>query len=239
MPYLICKKCKGYYELQRGESIEDFEKCECGGSLKQVESLNLPYNKQRVKTIIETFKNDYKSSKEKSEYPKGTHKLSINVDYSDGIHRLLKEDKTSKKDTPAKLQRTALKEVALISELYAFGYMDPIDDEISSKIIKIIAEVVYEGKGIIDSTNQIVSRTSLDYEDALKISRNEISRIKNLGNWFIHKEKGYKYFKISQSFNACEKCSKKYDNMIFTMEQVEMLPPLHDMCKCNAIFYKE
>ena len=32
--YLICEKCNGYYELQKGESPEDFESCECGGNLK-------------------------------------------------------------------------------------------------------------------------------------------------------------------------------------------------------------
>nr|WP_054858397.1 hypothetical protein [Methanobacterium formicicum] len=31
--YLICNQCNGYYELQENESPEDFEKCECGGSL--------------------------------------------------------------------------------------------------------------------------------------------------------------------------------------------------------------
>jgi len=31
--YLVCTQCKGYYELQENESPEDFEKCECGGSL--------------------------------------------------------------------------------------------------------------------------------------------------------------------------------------------------------------
>ncbi|MGB7969004.1 MAG: hypothetical protein WCF28_05460 [Methanobacterium sp.] len=31
--YLICDECNGYYELQKGESLEDFESCECGGSL--------------------------------------------------------------------------------------------------------------------------------------------------------------------------------------------------------------
>jgi hypothetical protein len=239
MPYLICEKCKGYYELQMGESIEDFEECECGGSLKLLESLDIPYNKQRVKTIVETFKNDNKSSKEKSKYSEGTPKLSISVDYTEGINRLLKDDKTSKKDVSAELQRSTLKEVALIPELYNFKYINSIDDNTSSKIIEIIAEVVYEGKGIIDATNEIVSGTSLEYDDALHVSRNEISRIKNLGNWYIHKEKGYNHFKISKSFNACEKCGKAYDNMIFTIEQVEMLPPLHDLCKCNAIFYKE
>ena len=32
--YLICEKCSGYYKLQKGESLEDFEACECGGKLK-------------------------------------------------------------------------------------------------------------------------------------------------------------------------------------------------------------
>jgi hypothetical protein len=34
MHYLVCRKCKGYYKLQKGESIEDFGGCECGGTLK-------------------------------------------------------------------------------------------------------------------------------------------------------------------------------------------------------------
>jgi hypothetical protein len=31
--YLICDKCGGHYELQPGESSEDYEECECGGKL--------------------------------------------------------------------------------------------------------------------------------------------------------------------------------------------------------------
>lgn len=37
--YLICEKCNGYYELQEGESLEDFESCQCGGKLKFNEKL--------------------------------------------------------------------------------------------------------------------------------------------------------------------------------------------------------
>lgn len=32
--YLICEECGGYYELQPGESPEDYEQCQCGGKLK-------------------------------------------------------------------------------------------------------------------------------------------------------------------------------------------------------------
>lgn len=31
--YLICKNCNGYYQLQDGESPEDFDICQCGGDL--------------------------------------------------------------------------------------------------------------------------------------------------------------------------------------------------------------
>lgn len=40
MSYLICNKCGSYYELQEGESPEDFDlKCSCGGELIYVETL--------------------------------------------------------------------------------------------------------------------------------------------------------------------------------------------------------
>lgn len=32
--YLVCPYCRGYYELQEGESPDDFERCECGSPLE-------------------------------------------------------------------------------------------------------------------------------------------------------------------------------------------------------------
>lgn len=40
MGYLVCEKCGGYYELKEGESIDDFDGCECGGKFRYVESLD-------------------------------------------------------------------------------------------------------------------------------------------------------------------------------------------------------
>ena len=45
MGYVICEKCGGYYELEEGESLEDFEACNCGGTLSYVESIQ----KERTK----------------------------------------------------------------------------------------------------------------------------------------------------------------------------------------------
>jgi len=35
--YIICDECGGFYELEMGESIEDFESCLCGGTLSYAE----------------------------------------------------------------------------------------------------------------------------------------------------------------------------------------------------------
>lgn len=41
MPYLVCEECGKYYQLQEGESPEDFLlNCDCGGRLRVVESLD-------------------------------------------------------------------------------------------------------------------------------------------------------------------------------------------------------
>jgi|GEM_PF-2248687 hypothetical protein len=38
--YLVCESCGGYYKLKKGESPDDFSKCQCGGELRYVKSLD-------------------------------------------------------------------------------------------------------------------------------------------------------------------------------------------------------
>ena len=38
--YLVCEKCGGYYELKKGEALNDFKSCDCGGKLKYVKNLD-------------------------------------------------------------------------------------------------------------------------------------------------------------------------------------------------------
>ncbi|MCC7551642.1 MAG: hypothetical protein KO316_09200 [Methanobacterium sp.] len=49
MGYLICEKCGGYYELQSGESPDDFsDECECGGKLIYSETLEVLGETDRI-----------------------------------------------------------------------------------------------------------------------------------------------------------------------------------------------
>ena len=47
MPYLVCEKCKGYYVLRAGESLDNFGRCPCGGSLRYVKKLHKRYNQEK------------------------------------------------------------------------------------------------------------------------------------------------------------------------------------------------
>ena len=51
MPYLVCTKCRGYYQLQEGESPDDFQdKCQCGGDLEYMESLSMDFMEEKEDT---------------------------------------------------------------------------------------------------------------------------------------------------------------------------------------------
>ena len=41
IPYVVfCEKCGEYHELKEGESVFDFDKCHCGGTLRFAESVD-------------------------------------------------------------------------------------------------------------------------------------------------------------------------------------------------------
>jgi hypothetical protein len=67
MQYLVCEECGGYYELQKGESTDDFDVCQCGGKLgykKRVDNTNFNLHKNKYlndKKNLDHDLNIYKS----------------------------------------------------------------------------------------------------------------------------------------------------------------------------------
>lgn len=54
MPYLICEDCGNYYELEEGESPEDFQlECDCGGELGYYSTKYDYYKKNRSKQVYQ------------------------------------------------------------------------------------------------------------------------------------------------------------------------------------------
>ena len=61
--YVICESCNGYYKLEEGESLEDFEACRCGGKLMYAEDNFMSKEKPKRK------KNSHKEKKSKKSKP--------------------------------------------------------------------------------------------------------------------------------------------------------------------------
>lgn len=68
MGYLICGKCRRYYQLQSGESPKDFiSECDCGGKVRYVENLDIvdpswkPITIKRKPTKSEVLKDKTRS----------------------------------------------------------------------------------------------------------------------------------------------------------------------------------
>ena len=53
--YIVCDKCGGHYTLKEGESLEDFESCHCGGSLKYAEKYFKLSSKGKSKKFSNSF----------------------------------------------------------------------------------------------------------------------------------------------------------------------------------------
>lgn len=109
MPFVICNKCGGYYELQKGESPDDFEACQCGGNLSYVEHSPKVEEHDKPKLVCS---NCLKESEDGVFCPNCGGKLipvknkelfgNISIEQSKELERLAKNaskrDKISKKD---------------------------------------------------------------------------------------------------------------------------------------------
>lgn len=80
MGYLVCEKCGGYYELQYGESPDDFsDKCECGGKLVYSENLENTEKDSKNKNSSEATDTIQSSNKESSENRQKNEKIGIGI----------------------------------------------------------------------------------------------------------------------------------------------------------------
>ncbi|WP_424353783.1 hypothetical protein [Methanobacterium sp. MBAC-LM] len=63
MGYLVCKDCGNYYELQPGETANDYDRCRCGGKLIYRKYLNSGIDDFNVSSHEKSFKSKLNSSK--------------------------------------------------------------------------------------------------------------------------------------------------------------------------------
>lgn len=96
--YLVCTYCRGYYQLQEGESPDDFLSCECGSPMEYQSTLqfrsriNNPDSDKFGTTIVSSSYNEVVERKIEDHLNTGNNPLPDNIQI---INRLPQQDNVS------------------------------------------------------------------------------------------------------------------------------------------------
>ncbi len=128
--------------------------------------------------------------------------------------------------------------VASIEELYDLSYA-PEAEAKRTGIMNIMISAMMEGQSA-EQITPILKNKGLTDEDASKVAVSEKQRIENLADWYEYYSAGYKFFSAKSEGDACEICKNAYEHDTkYSMEQLNMLPPLHGECRCGLIFHRK
>lgn len=134
--------------------------------------------------------------------------------------------------------RELLAAIASIEELYDLNYAPEAESK-RSEIMNIMINSMLEEQPAQEIC-QLLKDKGLNHDDAWKVAFTEENRIKNLANWHQYYGAGYKFFSAKCAEDSCEKCKEAYKNGTkYSIEQLDILPPLHAECKCDLIFHRK
>lgn len=108
------------------------------------------------------------------------------------------------------------------------------------QVREIFSKNLEQGRGMRGSARDL-EKTFPDMERkrAEMIARTGHTEIRNLAENEKYKEKGFNSFTVDSTAEACDECNETYQNYVFSMDDVDMLPPLHPHCMCVAVYHEE
>lgn len=91
-----------------------------------------------------------------------------------------------------------------------------------------------------DLTNNV---EAINNTRAKVIYRTEIKRARTISNYISAKERGANAW-YANCNDPCPICDGQYDgggrdSIIYSMDDIDMLPPVHPNCRCSAVFIKK
>lgn len=137
------------------------------------------------------------------------------------------------------MSRETLSEIA---QQHTMDLVTKMGDDQKQELRDILSEGLREGKSSHEICRDMEEKIDeMSRTRAQAIARTETTRATNLGNWYKYKEKGFESFTVDYTGEACDLCVELYENIVFPIDAVEMLPPepTHPHCMCIAIFHPE
>lgn len=115
-----------------------------------------------------------------------------------------------------------------------------MSDADKQRMRDILSDNLQQGNGMRDTAKDLEKAfDDVDKKRAMTIARTETKRATNLAEHQKYLEKGYQSFTVISTDACCDGCSEVYEGFVFSMDEVDMLPPYHPNCMCVAVFHRE
>ena len=142
-----------------------------------------------------------------------------------------------------KFSRPAQKELTRVTiENQVGNLIRGVGDDIVSDVRDIVKEGYNQGLSQDEIAANITKKVrTINNTRARVIARTEIATTATISDYVINRERGATHFTVDCRDTCCEKCALNYNwgKIEYSMEQVDMLPPLHPNCRCVAYFFKK
>lgn len=127
-----------------------------------------------------------------------------------------------------------------ISQQNTMDLVTRMGEDQKQELRDILSNGLEEGKGMRDIAKEMEEKVDeMSRTRARAIARTETTRAKNLANWYKYKEKNFGSFTVDFTGEACPDCVAEYDGIVFSIDDIDKLPPVHTHCMCVAIFHPE
>jgi len=149
-----------------------------------------------------------------------------------------------------KFSRPAQKELVRVTiENYIGDLIANVGEDIKTSVRDIVKEGYNEGLPQDEIAENIAKEiTAIKNTRARAIARTEIARAATVSDYIINRERGATHFTVDCRDTACPICKQAFlkdpnqkptgramnGDVVFTIDQVDELPPKHPNCRCSA-----
>ncbi len=144
-----------------------------------------------------------------------------------------------------KFSRPAQKELVRVTIEEQVGHLiRNVGEDIKADVRDIVKAGYNDGLSQDEIAKNITSKVKgIGNTRAKVIARTEIARTATVSDYIINKERGATHFVVDCRSTRCPECQEVYcdtsqigGDVEFSIDQVDMLPPLHPNCRCVARF---
>lgn len=151
------------------------------------------------------------------------------------IDIILKETNNHKFSRPAQKELTRLTIENRVGDLIV-----DVGEDIKNNVRDIVKHDYNNNLSQNEIADNISKKiTNIKNTRARTIARTEIARTATASDYIINKERGATHFTVNCRDTCCDICKKHYNfgKKEYTIDEIDMLPPLHPNCRCYTTFY--